>query len=419
MKAVVLETRDGWAAVLREDGVVEKLRRRCEVGETIGLDAADGRVVRFRSRAVKWVAAAVAAVVLFTGGSYGYNNAYAYSCVTLDVTPSIAYVLNRRNRVLRVEAGNEDAEPIAAALEDAGVRRMTLTDAIDETTRLLYENDYLRADDDNSIMIDITSRGEAQEAALNAEVDAYFSALDDETVAVYVASGSVRESRNNTDPAEKTYRRIGGEPEGEGTTPPPNGAAPNGQPGGQPGEAPPDAAAPGSAQVDGAPSNVDPDEAADPAASPDGGGASSELPNTAGSGETAAAPAFGSPMRVSGEPVPPGGVMPLPGHTPESFFTPVEGIDPAAGMGIPLAGTADAADTAGTGVPPAGNGVPPVGIGVPPAGVGVPPVGVGAPPVGVGVPPAGVGVPPVGVGVPPFGFGGPAGAGGASGEPGR
>ena len=39
MKAVVLEIQDGVAAVLTEDGTVEKVRRECMVGETIELDA--------------------------------------------------------------------------------------------------------------------------------------------------------------------------------------------------------------------------------------------------------------------------------------------------------------------------------------------------------------------------------------------
>ena len=38
MKAVVLEIQDGVAAVLTEDGTVEKVRRECMVGETIELD---------------------------------------------------------------------------------------------------------------------------------------------------------------------------------------------------------------------------------------------------------------------------------------------------------------------------------------------------------------------------------------------
>ena len=52
MKAVVLEVRDGYAAVLREDGVVEKLRRSCEVGETIELEE-QSPIVRLPQRAVR------------------------------------------------------------------------------------------------------------------------------------------------------------------------------------------------------------------------------------------------------------------------------------------------------------------------------------------------------------------------------
>ena len=35
MKAIVLEVRNGVAAVLREDGVIVKTRQKCAVGDTI------------------------------------------------------------------------------------------------------------------------------------------------------------------------------------------------------------------------------------------------------------------------------------------------------------------------------------------------------------------------------------------------
>lgn len=193
MKAVVLETRDGWAAVLRDDGVVEKIRRRCEVGDTIELE--DRSVIPFPKRVGRMATAAAAALILLTGGGlYGYNNAYAYSYVTLDANPSIEYVLNRRNEVLRVAALNEDAEPIVATLNESGVRKESLSDAIDETIALLYESDYLTEDGDNCILISVSSRGSEQAQYLLDEVGAYYDEHENE-LTVYVAEATAEDTR--------------------------------------------------------------------------------------------------------------------------------------------------------------------------------------------------------------------------------
>lgn len=190
MKAVVLEIRDGYAAVLREDGTVEKIRRSCRVGETIELEET-GRVLRFPAKAAKWTAAAAAAVVLLSaGGVYGFNNAYAYSYVTLDANPSIEYTLNRRNRVIAVEALNEDAAELAAALS-AEVKNSTLTEAIEQTTELLYEQAYLS--EGGCLLVNVTSRGQTQEIELSEELDAYFSEQEEE-LEVYVTNAT-REQR--------------------------------------------------------------------------------------------------------------------------------------------------------------------------------------------------------------------------------
>ena len=194
MKAVVLEVRDGFAAVLREDGTVEKLRRDCRVGETIDLEERSG-VTRISRRPGRWVAAAAAAlVVLSSVGGWGYNNAYAYSYVTLDAKPSIEYVLNRRNRIIGVTGLNEDGAALAETL--SGLKNESLTAAMAAATDILYEQDYLGEEAENCLLINVSSRGESQQAALTEEIDAYFAALTEEDAPeVYVTSASREDAR--------------------------------------------------------------------------------------------------------------------------------------------------------------------------------------------------------------------------------
>ncbi len=189
MKAVVLEVRDGLAAVLREDGTVEKLRRDCQIGETIELPE-EGKVLHFPAKATKWVAAAAAAVIVMTaGGAYGYNTAYAYSHVILDGDASVEYVLNRKDRVIRVNAVNEGGETLAEELNASGVKNATLSDAMAITTELL-EGRGAENERGSNIVIRVSSRRDDREQRLSDELDDFFSKHSDEGWSAYVTNGN-------------------------------------------------------------------------------------------------------------------------------------------------------------------------------------------------------------------------------------
>ncbi len=129
MKALVLEIRNGEAAVLREDGVVEKVRRKCAVGETIELTASVRGLSARRYRGIAAVAAA--AVLVFSSFSvYAYQNLLPYSYVSLDVNPSIEFTLNYRNRILDISSLNEDAEELVRSLEGKIKKRATISEAL-------------------------------------------------------------------------------------------------------------------------------------------------------------------------------------------------------------------------------------------------------------------------------------------------
>ena len=73
MKAIILEVRDGYAAALREDGLVVKTRQLAAVGETVELSE---KVVQFPSqgRRIARTAVAAALALAVTGGAYTYTN---------------------------------------------------------------------------------------------------------------------------------------------------------------------------------------------------------------------------------------------------------------------------------------------------------------------------------------------------------
>ena len=101
MKAIVLEIKNGEAAVLREDGIVVTTRQKCRVGDTIEVDdrVKIGGVKRFNRIARLAIVAML--VICIAGGSLGYMTASASSYVSVDagetslefaVNPSTWYV---------------------------------------------------------------------------------------------------------------------------------------------------------------------------------------------------------------------------------------------------------------------------------------------------------------------------------------
>ena len=116
------------AAVLREDGVVVKSLQHCSVGDTV--EVPGDHVIRLRTYRRAAIAAA-AAVLLLTGTVYGYNNIIPVSQVTVETGGAeLSYTLNRKGRVLRMEAVNEEAKKERATKKTV----KKINEALEKTT---------------------------------------------------------------------------------------------------------------------------------------------------------------------------------------------------------------------------------------------------------------------------------------------
>lgn len=162
MKAIILEVRDGYAAALREDGLVVKTRQLAKVGETVELSE---KVVQFSSRGKRIARTAVAAALALavTGGTYTYTNVAAASYVTLDTEEtSVELSVNRMGRVVGVRALDEDSSELAEALA-ADVRRMKVEDAVDAAIQ--------RMDGASTVVAGVTGDTEKRTADLQEAVE--------------------------------------------------------------------------------------------------------------------------------------------------------------------------------------------------------------------------------------------------------
>ena len=142
MKAVVLEIKNGYSAVLAEDGTVIKIKGEYAVGDTIEVNTSGqtGQVSRFRKKTARFVAAAAAiAIIAVAGGGY-YTTATAASTVTYNAGDTeIILTLNHLDKVIKVESSDAEAEDIIRALYDEGIRHADLSDALEKTSAVLKE----------------------------------------------------------------------------------------------------------------------------------------------------------------------------------------------------------------------------------------------------------------------------------------
>ncbi len=144
MKAVVVETKDGSAALLRDDGRMVKMKDEdFMIGDVINMQEKPERN-RMGLRKIALVAAMF--VILLGVGASVYNTPYYY--VSLDVNPGIQLEVNRFERVIGAEAVNEDAVKIVKGLEAKNKR---LDDAIAEAVDLMADEGYF--DDGNGAVV--------------------------------------------------------------------------------------------------------------------------------------------------------------------------------------------------------------------------------------------------------------------------
>ena len=118
---------------------------------------------------------AAAALLLLLGGAGGYghyqNNYVACASVGLDVNPSLEFSVSRSERIIDVQALNDDAKAVLDAVETKG---RPLDDALDDVVGVLMAQGYLR-EEANAVLVTIQQpdavRGEALAEKVASEVE--------------------------------------------------------------------------------------------------------------------------------------------------------------------------------------------------------------------------------------------------------
>ncbi|MDF2541827.1 MAG: hypothetical protein K0S47_1545 [Herbinix sp.] len=149
MKAVIVEIKDGYAAVLSDEGCILKVKNNnYEIGQEITMD--QKKVVITKKLAV--MAASAAMFVTLCGvGTWAYASPYSY--VSLDVNPSIEYTINRFDRVIDVNAVNDDGSDILDLVNVEQLENKTIQDALDQTIEQIADEGYFDGETEGGIVI--------------------------------------------------------------------------------------------------------------------------------------------------------------------------------------------------------------------------------------------------------------------------
>ena len=144
MKGIVLECNDMSAIVLEDDGTISKIKNHYySVGQEL--------ILKEHKKIKKWVmtaASTAAAIGILTIGGYTYMQPVSY--VSLDVNPSFAFCVNRFQKVVSVEAVNEDASSILDGME---LKYESIENAVQQTIQKLIEKGYISNDDNGGVII--------------------------------------------------------------------------------------------------------------------------------------------------------------------------------------------------------------------------------------------------------------------------
>ncbi len=166
MKAIVLEVKDGKTAVLREDGVVLKVRGTYPVGETIELN--EKPRFSFRTPQMRMVFTAAAIILAVTlGGIYSYTTVQAASIIAVEGDAGVELVLNRRNQVIEIRATDEAGETLRQELENRHVIGTSFTNAVEAASEI-HEEKF--PENTDGLTFRVTSKNEHLEQQLTEEL---------------------------------------------------------------------------------------------------------------------------------------------------------------------------------------------------------------------------------------------------------
>lgn len=149
MKAIIVEIKGNYAAVLSDDGNISKVvNKNYTIGQVIELNTSKGKFKFAGRKAIAMVASLATVFTMFSVTAWAYCTPYYQ--VSLDVNPSIEYTVNRFNIVIGAQGVNEDGEQI---LENLNLQNQNIDQAIENTIQQIVGEGYLNQLEQGGIVV--------------------------------------------------------------------------------------------------------------------------------------------------------------------------------------------------------------------------------------------------------------------------
>jgi len=187
-KAIVMEVKDSHAAVLCEDGTFRKIRKKCKVGDEIMVS--DLPRIIYSAAFRRMTAAAAVIVMLFSTGFYLTVPACSY--VSLDADPSIEFSLNRLNRVVSVNAINDEGRQIRDELMRDFRPNAPLSKTLGRADELMAQHGY-RGKEDTYYLVNISSDNEKRRERIHDEVDRALQHPEDDKFTMIINGSDLKD----------------------------------------------------------------------------------------------------------------------------------------------------------------------------------------------------------------------------------
>ena len=162
MKAIIVEVKGKYAAVLTDGGVVSKIKNRnYEIGQEIVIKNNSNKLIRMS-------VAAAAAIMIFATPAWAYLAPYSY--VSIDVNPSFEFLINRFDRVLTVKGFNDDGRELSKDINIDGLKNKEIQSAVKSVLNELKSKGYIIEGEGDSVIIATSSKSEVKKDTLSEKI---------------------------------------------------------------------------------------------------------------------------------------------------------------------------------------------------------------------------------------------------------
>lgn len=186
MKAVVVEIKGKFAAVLSDDGCISKIKNKnYTIGQQITL--------KNNLKYIKFAALAAVCLILLVTPVWAYLTPYSY--VILDVNPSFEFSINRFDRVLQVNAINDDGRNIVEQIDISKLKNKEIGEAVKNVLTELKGQGYFNNDGEDGVVVAASSENQEKTDKLASALKLAVEEINVEIIEV--SREEIDKSKNN------------------------------------------------------------------------------------------------------------------------------------------------------------------------------------------------------------------------------